>query len=155
MKRPTLTIGVRAGMPPLYALKGWEELDCYARLNHPLWHAVRERCRAEGFAEGDSLKMLCAALLEESENQRAMIARYVAEVGTVPAVVSDAFVRRERCEDCKHWSRNHRLSEFGRCALCVANPHMEPDSAHSSKGEWDYCPEFSPNTELTGAERPV
>jgi len=60
-------------------------------------------------------------------------------------VGSDAGVRQERCENCKHWSRNHNLSEFGRCAHCVANPHMGPDSAHSSKGEWDYCPEFLPN----------
>lgn len=56
-----------------------------------------------------------------------------------------------KCQDCQHWTRNHRLTEFGKCALCVQNPHMGPDSAHSSKGEWDYCPEFLANTELRNA----
>lgn len=47
-----------------------------------------------------------------------------------------------KCQDCRHWSRNHLLTEFGKCALCVQNPHMGPHSAHSTKGEWDSCSEF-------------
>ena len=147
MKRPTLTIGVRAGVPPLYALAGWEELDRYARLNHPLLAAVRERCLAAGLSECDSLKMLCAALLEESENQRAMIARYVAEVGTLPPppLTTDS----APCPECYG-------GHFKPCQVCGDTGWVEivPGQIHACD-----CKRMptsrQPNTKLTGAERPV
>lgn len=83
-KRPALTIGVRPGVPPLYALAGWDELDMHASRNHPLWAAVRRRCMDSGITENDRLKMLCAALLDESESRKETIERYAAAYGFLP-----------------------------------------------------------------------
>lgn len=64
MSAPRLTVETTPGVPPRYALKGWEEFDRHAINNHPVWNRVTERCRVCGLSETERLKMLCAIFLE-------------------------------------------------------------------------------------------
>ena len=50
----------------LVGLGGWDELDCYGNRNHPVWLKATQHARLAGLGEADRLKLLCAALLEDS-----------------------------------------------------------------------------------------
>ncbi|MEQ1862241.1 MAG: hypothetical protein ABMA13_20175 [Chthoniobacteraceae bacterium] len=70
MNRPELTIETTPGVPPTYRLVGWDRLDGYAVANVPLWCAITHKCDHAGIAEMDRLKMLCAALLADTEKMK-------------------------------------------------------------------------------------
>jgi hypothetical protein len=52
------------------------------------------------------------------------------------------------CENCKHWSRWHNLSQFGPCALLLRDPNYGPQSSHTVKMESDTCPKFAMPNQL-------
>ena len=66
MKTPKLTIKTTPGdgtIPDTHDVEGWEELDRWARCNHPHWHKIRQRTdRAEMYSV-DKAKLLAGEML--------------------------------------------------------------------------------------------
>ena len=67
---PKLIIETTPGIPPQYAIKGWEDVDLFRRRNHALWQAISKRCDWGNVAEIDRLKMLCAGLADQVDQLR-------------------------------------------------------------------------------------
>jgi hypothetical protein len=54
-------------VPPLHELKGWDELNRWAMINHPQWAAIQRRLvSADGMSEIDKLRLLAGEMLRRN-----------------------------------------------------------------------------------------
>ena len=61
---PAMEVKTTPGVPPLYELKGWDELNRWGMLNHGQWCAIQQRLWwADGMSEIDKLRLLAGEML--------------------------------------------------------------------------------------------
>ncbi|MEO0797185.1 MAG: hypothetical protein AAFX93_18685 [Verrucomicrobiota bacterium] len=60
---PELKLTKAQDDPPQFGIENWDEFNCWARRNHPLWDSVMKRGDQCELHESDTIKLLAAVLL--------------------------------------------------------------------------------------------
>jgi hypothetical protein len=61
---PAMEVKATPGVPPLYELEGWDDLNRWGMLNHGQWFAIQRRLEwADGMSETDKLRLLAGEML--------------------------------------------------------------------------------------------
>lgn len=70
------------GVPPLYELEGWDELNRWGMLNHGQWCAIQRRLEwADGMSETDKLRLLAGEMLRLNVD---LMERYLEAARLIP-----------------------------------------------------------------------
>jgi len=79
---PAMEVKTTPGVPPLYELEGWDDLNRWGMLNHGQWCAIQRRLEwADGMSETDKLRLLAGEMLRLSVD---LMERYLETARLIP-----------------------------------------------------------------------